>query len=286
MTPRVCWQLAMRKNMSDSMTKYAITCEKNEREKAAALARELQAPLLSSHDQTDRVEIILHVDRQGLSLCAPRISATPLRISPTTDAQTANTQHPLAKAIGLQKYPSPRVLDATAGLGQDAMLLDQLGCRMLLIERHPALYHMLKSTLTLPVVHANAISWLPKAKQFFDIIYLDPMFPARKKSALVKKNCQLLQKLLGADNDADALLTVAAQYADKRVVVKRSKQAPHLQNIIPNGQVKTRTIRFDIYDPQTLRQRLNLRDCSQERNSSITGKTKESKIIPSTNTEK
>ena len=38
-----------------------------------------------------------------------------------------------------------------------------------------------------------------------DVVYLDPMFPHRQKSALVKKDARVFQSLV-VDLDADALL--------------------------------------------------------------------------------
>ena len=36
-----------------------------------------------------------------------------------------------------------------------------------------------------------------------DVVYIDSMFPEKKKSALVRKEVQLLQKIVGQDPDQD-----------------------------------------------------------------------------------
>lgn len=80
-----------------------------------------------------------------------------------------------------------------------------------------------------------------------DVIYLDPMYPDRKKSASVKKNMQILQLLLGKDEDTSELLDIALQVAKKRVVVKRPKGADNLSVIKPTYQVASKKTRYDIY---------------------------------------
>ena len=80
-----------------------------------------------------------------------------------------------------------------------------------------------------------------------DVIYLDPMFPHRKKSALVKKEMLAFQSLIGDDNDSNELLNVCLQTAKKRVVVKRPIKAPYLNDQKPSLSMKMKKHRFDIY---------------------------------------
>ncbi|WP_240182474.1 class I SAM-dependent methyltransferase, partial [Vibrio cholerae] len=68
-----------------------------------------------------------------------------------------------------------------------------------------------------------------------------------KKTALVKKEMRVFQSLVGADNDADALLEPALQLAQKRVVVKRPDYAPWLGNRKPSMAMETKKNRFDVY---------------------------------------
>ena len=80
-----------------------------------------------------------------------------------------------------------------------------------------------------------------------DVVYLDPMFPHREKSALVKKEMRVFQSLVGDDHDADALLSFAMQLASKRVAVKRPDYAPFLDEQKPSMQITTKKNRFDVY---------------------------------------
>ena len=80
-----------------------------------------------------------------------------------------------------------------------------------------------------------------------DVVYLDPMFPHREKSALVKKEMRVFQELVGADNDADDLLDFAYPLASKRVVVKRPDYAEDLDGVKPHSVIETKKNRFDLY---------------------------------------
>ena len=81
------------------------------------------------------------------------------------------------------------------------------------------------------------------------MVYLDPMYPHRQKSALVKKEMRVFQSLVGPDEDADALLEPARRLAKKRIVVKRPDYAPPLAGIVTQAAVVTKSHRFDIYPP-------------------------------------
>jgi 16S rRNA (guanine1516-N2)-methyltransferase len=80
-----------------------------------------------------------------------------------------------------------------------------------------------------------------------DVIFLDPMYPARNKSALVKKEMQMLQELIGHEPDTEQLLNTALSAAGKRVVVKRPRTAPALGEIPPSHSIKGKTTLFDVY---------------------------------------
>ncbi len=172
---------------------------------------------------------------------------------------------PLAKAIGLKHGANPSVVDATAGLGRDAFVLANLGAQVTMIERSPILTALLEDGLNrladsvespgndiiqLQLVHANAIEWLQqqaKGENRPEVVYLDPMYPHRSKSALVKKEMRALRALVGDDEDSALLLKAARQCALKRVVVKRPKGAPLIDDSKPSGDVHSKNTRYDIY---------------------------------------
>jgi 16S rRNA (guanine1516-N2)-methyltransferase len=80
-----------------------------------------------------------------------------------------------------------------------------------------------------------------------DVVYIDPMFPAREKSGKVKKEMQLFHQLVGVDDDSAILLPLALEVARYRVVVKRSVRAPFLAEQKPGYSLKGKSTRFDIY---------------------------------------
>ena len=95
----------------------------------------------------------------------------------------------------------------------------------------------------------DAISYLKKLpnNKKPDVIYLDPMYPTRTKSALGKKELRILRQIVGEDLDAGELLQVALKTARKRVVVKRPRLAPPIPGPEPNLVFKGKTSRFDVY---------------------------------------
>lgn len=171
---------------------------------------------------------------------------------------------PLARAVGLKGGANPTVLDATAGLGRDAFVLACLGCRVTLLERHPMVAALLldghrRACLDpeigdlvrerMRVLLGDTRDWLPRLPEPDrpDVIYLDPMYPERRKSSLVKKEMRALQELLGKDPEADILLPVALAAARQRVVVKRPMDALPLNQQPPTMSIKSKHHRYDVY---------------------------------------
>lgn len=168
----------------------------------------------------------------------------------------------VAKAVGIKGNELPSVIDATAGLGRDAFVLASIGCQVRLVERHPAVYLLLQDGLqrayqdeeigamlqqNLRLLEVHHINELNPKTDFADVVYLDPMYPHKQKSALVKKEMRVFQHLVGADLDADDLLAPALQLAQKRVVVKRPDYAAFLCEKQPHFSRETKNHRFDIY---------------------------------------
>ncbi len=171
----------------------------------------------------------------------------------------------IAKAVGIKPKIKLSVLDVTAGLGRDAFVLATLGCDVVMCERSPIIYALLEDgilrankeewfrKLSLKLVYADAIHYLETITNTLshthtpDIIYIDPMFPEKTKSALVKKEMRVLREIVGDDVDSEKLFNAALLIAKKRVVVKRSKLAPTLTNQKPDLILKGKSSRFDIY---------------------------------------
>jgi len=170
----------------------------------------------------------------------------------------------VAKAVGIKGNYLPDVVDATAGLGRDAFVLAALGCRVRMLERHPVVAALLEDGLQRGYADAEIGGWLRERLTLLhvaseqalseiapapDVVYLDPMYPHRQKSAMVKKEMRVFQSLVGPDMDADALLAPARRLAKKRIVVKRPDYAPPLAGVVTQSAVVTKSHRFDIYPP-------------------------------------
>lgn len=154
---------------------------------------------------------------------------------------------------------TPTAADATAGLGEDAFLLAAAGFQVQLYERNPViaalLYDALRRGLTdpklAPVISRmhlhteDSITALPKLSPAPDVIVLDPMFPDRKKSGLIKKKFQLLHQLEQPCAEENLLLHAAISCNPRRIVIKRPLKGPDLAGIKPSYSLKVKAIRYD-----------------------------------------
>ena len=172
----------------------------------------------------------------------------------------------IAKAIGLKSGNTPTILDTTAGLAGDAFVLATLGCSVTMIERSAILFTMIEDALEraslneafdaiikrgFTAINTDANDYIKNQlltdNTAPDVIYIDPMYPDRKKSALVKKDMQILQRLHDENDNSAELLDNALRYAKKRVVVKRPVNAETLNEKKPNTCIKSKKTRYDIY---------------------------------------
>ncbi len=196
------------------------------------------------------VTLQLNADASGLSLqdaSEPGTTATRVDFLDATlqyRLRTSGKRQGLGKAVGLDKAASSQqvfVVDATAGLGRDALVLANLGCRVLLLEQSPLMHALLADGFSrgnrvatsefqgvlarMHLLHTDARQWLAAAARGEverpDVVYLDPMFPPRSKQAKVKKDIALLHQLLGSEPDLASLLQAALAVARYRVVLKR-----------------------------------------------------------------
>ncbi|HEX7027543.1 MAG TPA: class I SAM-dependent methyltransferase [Gammaproteobacteria bacterium] len=176
---------------------------------------------------------------------------------------TTGKQQPLPRAVGIKTGHPPYVIDATAGLGRDAFVLAALGCRITLVERSTVFAALLEDGLArarlnvriapiidhMQLVHADSKIYFqqPAEADRPDVVYLDPMYPHRSKSALVKKEMRYARAIVGDDEEAPALLATALKTAKERVVVKRPRSAKPLAGPKPTVAIESKNTRYDIY---------------------------------------
>lgn len=245
----------------------SLNSEKNE--EAKNLARNLDLHYLADLKEMKQFDYLLMLSTRFLGLYhTADKKLTPFYIDFSTGKIFYRHQHALfrneliAKAMGVKPKDKPFIVDATAGLGRDSFILATLGFDIVLLERSPILYSLLmdamtraeKTTNLLPVITrmhlilTDAREWLlSSVHQRPDIIYLDPMFPKRKKSAAVKKEMRILQELLSDEGDTGELFNLSLSCAAKRVVVKRPRIAENMNDQKPDYSLTGQNSRFDIY---------------------------------------
>ncbi|WP_019623488.1 class I SAM-dependent methyltransferase [Thioalkalivibrio thiocyanoxidans] len=215
----------------------------------AALVLEVGTHGLALIREESRRALRLHLDfatgRQGYRL-----------------AHSGHQREGLIRAMGNIPRDS-HVVDATAGLGRDTLLLAAHGFRVDAWERHPVIYLLLADALEraareevlAPIVeritlHVGLATPATLSTQPVAAVF-DPMFPERAKRAAVKKDMQLTQALMEGDPDPDPETTLQnlREAATRRVIVKRPLHAPALGPDAPQGSVRGKSVRFDIYAP-------------------------------------
>lgn len=169
----------------------------------------------------------------------------------------------LAKAVGRGKQPA--VWDATGGLGRDSFVLAWLGLNVHIFERHPAVYCLLADGLArallhpdtaetasrLTLHHADAAEYMPRLAAEIgrpQVVYLDPMYPERRKSAAVKKEMAFFHELVGTAQNDVALFDASLATATARIVVKRPRLGDFLCGRKPDYQYTGKSTRFDVYN--------------------------------------
>ena len=177
----------------------------------------------------------------------------------------------LAKAVGLNRNPKISILDATAGLGRDSFVMALIGATLKANEKNEVLVTLLQWAHLSALEKAQADQdWelvevlermrfrhrdtaLDHESDQFDVVYLDPMFPERQKTAKVKKEMQILHQLLCEDQaDDESLFAACIAAARSRLVIKRPLRAPAFADRSPQHQVRGKTVRYDLYVKQAL----------------------------------
>ena len=173
--------------------------------------------------------------------------------------------HIFRRALGKNNEPL-KVVDATAGFGQDTVMILSMGCEVIAVERSKEVMSVLedgverarredvgmkKAFEKLKIANADAREYLAnlKPEECPDVVYLDPMFDKPKKTAKSPKEMQLLQELLGNPPSVEEemqLFDAAFKAAKKRVVVKRPIKAIALKPS-PAHSYKGQSVRYDVY---------------------------------------
>ena len=222
-----------------------------DREQIGQRARELPLP--------DGVELRFIDD--GLTLCADgmRLCEDFRELLPRLRADRLGREL-LVKAARVRGTEHPVAVDATAGLGEDSLLLAAAGFTVTLCESDPVIALLLADALRraanepqlagivsrMTLVEADSVEVLGGLETPPDVVYLDPMFPSRTKSAAVKKKFQLLHRLEAPCANEGSLMGAATDANPRRIVVKRPVKASVLAGVKPSHAIAGKAVRFDV----------------------------------------
>ena len=156
-----------------------------------------------------------------------------------------------------------KILDTTAGLGRDTFTLASRGHLVTAIEKDHYIYLLLLDALewakkdcnlkqiadNITLINANSAAYILTTNKQFDAVYIDPMFPERKKSAKVKQNMQIMHQIAFNDENINSQIldNAFASSIAKKIIVKRPINDEYLSAKKPSAQIKGKTNRFDIY---------------------------------------
>ena len=169
----------------------------------------------------------------------------------------------LVRAARVRGAESPTVVDATAGLGEDSLLLAAAGFTVTMFERDSAIAALLRDALEraadepqlagiverMTLVEGDSVAGLRELSVPPDVVFLDPMFPERTKSAAVKKKFQLLHHLERPCEDEEGLLDATLAVRPRKVVIKRPAKGPWLAGVKPSHSLAGKAVRYDVIVP-------------------------------------
>lgn len=175
--------------------------------------------------------------------------------------KTISKSQPLFKAMAIE--PGDQVIDATAGLGTDALCFLHLGALVVAIEENETVFALLEDGVrraakddsvralkNLKLVHQSSLVYMRRLlgegkSNLPHSVYLDPMYPVTEKSAKPKKQMAFLREILEPTLNVEELLEAALACAQKRVVLKRPVGSPALGK--PHHSYESKMVRFDMY---------------------------------------
>ena len=169
----------------------------------------------------------------------------------------------LVRAARVRGVGAPTAVDATAGLGEDSLLLAAAGFTVTMFEQDPVIAALLRDALDraanetqladivarMELVEGDSVAGLSDLGFSPDVVFLDPMFPERTKSAAVKKKFQLLHHLERPCDNEGELLDAALVARPRKVVIKRPPKGPWLAGVRPSHSLAGKAVRYDVIVP-------------------------------------
>ena len=208
---------------------------------------------------TDGICVIF--DEDGVSLSGFGLTYKGDFTSLLRRVNNGKLNHEMLVHASKTKTPHPTAIDATAGMGEDSFLLAAYGYNVIMFEQNPVIACLLADALKrarsnkdtayiadrMRLVNGSSIELMASYAENPDVVYLDPMFPERRKSGLIGKKLQLLQKLEQPCIDESALLDAAIGIRPKKIIIKRPLKGGYLADRKPSYTNEGKAIRYDCF---------------------------------------
>ncbi|HBE15888.1 MAG TPA: hypothetical protein DCY72_06585 [Ruminococcaceae bacterium] len=242
--------------MNDWNNITIVLDENGDREAAERLSQQLGVPIADSMGG----ELTLVFDDAGLSLVGYGMRYQGDFARMLNRVTKGRLHHEMLVKIAKTKTEQPIAIDAAAGMGEDSFLLAAAGYEVYLFERDKVIAALLRDALRrarqddrlreivgrMRLIEGDSIERMPKLDIKPEIVYLDPMFPPRKKSGLIQKKLQLIQKLEQPCADEQELFDAAVSLRPKKIIIKRPLNGALLADQKPSYTVKGKAIRYDV----------------------------------------
>ena len=228
-----------------------------QKDMAEAFARRIGAEI--SEKPGPKLTILFHA--KGVSLTGYGLSYQGDFENMLHRVTNGRLQHEMLIRAAKSDNPGRKAIDATAGMGEDAFLLAAQGYEVTLFEQNPVIAVLLKDALRrakkhpvlkdiasrMNLVQDNSVEGMSKLLDPVDVIYLDPMFPARQKSSLINKKLQLIQKLEPPCSEETDLFFFFFSASPSKIIVKRPLKSEFLAGRKPSYTLNGKAIRYDCY---------------------------------------
>ena len=235
--------------------------ENGDLEKAKKISKKLKIDVFTDVKKVkDFSDLILQLDENGLSLVSENMKLYGDFSKMIKRIKQSNLEKELLiRSTKIKGKSNLNIIDATAGLGEDSFLLASYGYTVSLYENNPIIAELLIDALErarkipeleeiasrMKVYEEDSIIAMANLKHSPDVILLDPMFPERTKSALIKKKFQILHKIERPCTDEFDMLKSAIKANPHKIIIKRPLKGEYLAGVKPNYSIKGNSIRYD-----------------------------------------
>ena len=229
--------------------------EGTDRDAAQSLASSLGAPLLDEPGDG----LALRLDGGGLSLVGYGLEYHGDFEQMIRRIEKGRLYHEMLVHVAKPGTDRAFAIDAAAGMGEDALLLAACGYEVTMYEKNVVIAALLRDAMRraeknaflcdiigrMRLIEGDSVELMQTTDEKVDLVYLDPMFPKRKKSGLINKKLQLIQKLEQPCGDEKAMLDSAMAKHPKKIVIKRPLKGEYFAGVKPSYTVKGKAIRYD-----------------------------------------